>query len=317
MKGSNYLDLLAKTNEVVMDKTGTLTQGVFEVNKIHLKNKEEPQRILDIVNAVESHTTHPVASALKRYIGDVLKEISVNNLEEIPGMGLRAFVDDKEILAGNFKLLDKFGIQYDDDIAAIPFTIVAISYDKEYQGYITISDKIKEDAVSAIQQLKLMHVNTTMLSGDRKKVVEYVARELNIDKAYGELLPEEKMNKLKEIKNENNTVAFVGDGVNDAPVIALSDVGLAMGGLGSDATIETADVIIQDDRPSRIPKAIKIGKATKNIIWQNIVLALGIKLIVMTLSAFGYASMWAAVFADVGVAMLAVLNATRIQYKKF
>lgn len=317
VKGSNYLDLLAKTNEVVMDKTGTLTEGVFEVNKIHFKNTEETSRILDIVNAVESHTTHPVASALKKYIGEVSKEISVNNLDEIPGMGLRAFVDEKEVLAGNFKLLDKFGIQYDDDIAAIPFTIVAISYDKEYKGYITISDKIKEDAVSAIQQLKLMHVNTTMLSGDRKNVVEYVARELNIDKAYGELLPEEKMNKLKEIKNENNTVAFVGDGVNDAPVIALSDVGLAMGGLGSDATIETADVIIQDDKPSKIPKAIKIGKATKNIIWQNIVLALGIKLIVMTLSAFGYASMWAAVFADVGVALLAVLNATRVQYKKF
>lgn len=317
VKGSNYLDLLAKTNEVVMDKTGTLTEGVFEVNEIKFKNLSDEHKILSIVNAVESHSTHPVASALRNYIGDVSKAIEVEQLEEVPGMGLRAFVDGKEILVGNFKLLDKFGIAYNDNTSAIPFTIVAISYNKEYQGYITISDKIKEDAKNTVEQLKNINVYTTMLSGDRKNVVAYVAQKLNIDKAYGELLPEEKMNKLKEIKTENNTIAFVGDGVNDAPVIALSDVGIAMGGLGSDATIETADVIIQDDKPSKIPKAIKIGKATKHIIWQNIVLALGIKIIVMTLSAFGYASMWAAVFADVGVALLAVLNATRVQYKRF
>lgn len=317
VKGSNYLDLLGKTNNVVLDKTGTLTQGVFEVNEVRLKNFQDTDDLLEMINALESKSTHPIASAIHQYVGDVSTKIQVENLEEIPGYGLRAFIDGKELLAGNFKLLDKFNVAHNDDISSVPFTIVAIGYDKQYRGYITISDKIKEDAKRTIQELSLMKVATTMLSGDRKEVVDYVAKELQISNAYSELLPEDKMDKVREIKQENNTLVFVGDGVNDAPVIALSDVGIAMGGLGSDAAIETADVIIQDDKPSKIPKAIKIGKVTKNIIWQNITMALGIKIIVMVLSAFGYASMWAAVFADVGVALLAVLNATRIQYKRF
>src|SRR5690606_34996406 len=232
---------------------------------------------------------------------------------EIPGHGLRSIIEGKELLIGNFKLLDKFGITYDTDPKTIVYTTLTVAYDHHYIGYITIADQIKEDAQKTIDQLNKLQVHTTMLSGDKSTVVAHVAQELGIKNYYGDLLPEDKVNKVKEIKSRNQPVAFVGDGVNDAPVVALSDVGIAMGGLGSDATIETADVVIQDDKPSKLPIAIHIGKKTKSIVWQNITLAFVVKAIVLILGAGGLATMWEAVFADVGVSLLAILNAVRIQ----
>jgi Cd2+/Zn2+-exporting ATPase len=213
--------------------------------------------------------------------------------------------------------MDKFNIAYDIDPASIVYTLIAIAYDKKFVGYLTIADSIKEDAQITIDKLKALGVKTTMLSGDKSTVVKFVADKLGITNAYGDLLPEDKVNKVKELIAKNETVCFVGDGVNDAPVVALSNVGIAMGGLGSDATIETADVVIQDDMPSKIPMAINIGKQTKKIVWQNIILAFVVKAIVLILGAGGLATMWEAVFADVGVALLAILNAVRIQRMKF
>ncbi len=213
--------------------------------------------------------------------------------------------------------MDKFSITYDIDPSSIVYTLIAVAYDKKFVGYLTIADSIKEDAQITIDKLKALGVKTTMLSGDKNTVVQFVAKTLGITNAFGDLLPEDKVNKVKEIIAKNETVAFVGDGVNDAPVVALSNVGIAMGGLGSDATIETADVVIQDDMPSKIPMAINIGKQTKKIVWQNITLAFAVKAIVLVLGAGGLATMWEAVFADVGVALLAILNAVRIQRMKF
>ncbi|MBK8828169.1 MAG: cadmium-translocating P-type ATPase [Saprospiraceae bacterium] len=316
-KGSNFLDIIANIQNVVMDKTGTMTEGVFKVQDVVLKSDHNKDEILQMVNAVESQSTHPVATAIHQYVGKVDSNIKLENVEEISGHGLKAMVNGKELLVGNFKLMDKFSIAHEVDSNSIVYTIIAIAYDKKFVGYITIADIIKEDAQLAIDRLKALGVKTTMLSGDKSNVVQFVAKSLGIINAYGDLLPEDKVNKVKEIKAKNETVAFVGDGVNDAPVVALSDVGIAMGGLGSDATIETADVVIQDDMPSKIPMAINIGKQTKKIVWQNISLAFGVKAIVLILGAGGLATMWEAVFADVGVALLAILNAVRIQKMKF
>ena len=233
------------------------------------------------------------------------------------GHGLKASANGKELLVGNFKLMDKFSIKYDIDPSSIVYTLIAVAYDNNFVGYLTIADSIKEDAQLTIDKLKALGIKTTMLSGDKNNVVQFVAQKLGITNAFGDLLPEDKVNKVKEIIAKNETVAFVGDGVNDAPVVALSNVGVAMGGLGSDATIETADVVIQDDKPSKIPMAINIGKQTKKIVWQNITLAFVVKAIVLVLGAGGLATMWEAVFADVGVALLAILNAVRIQRMKF
>lgn len=317
IKGSNFLDVLATIKNVVMDKTGTMTEGVFEVQEVVFKPEFNKDEILKLVNTLESHSTHPVATAIHQYVGPVDHSIQLQNTEEIAGHGLKSTVDKKELLVGNFKLMNKFGIKYDVDHSSIVYTTIAVAYDKKFVGYITIADSIKSDAQLAINNLHKASIKTTMLSGDKNTVVQYVAKELGIDRAYGDLLPEDKVTKVKEIKANNETVAFVGDGVNDAPVVALSDVGIAMGGLGSDATIETADVVIQDDKPSKIPMAINIGKATKKIVWQNIGLAFGVKAIVLILGAGGLATMWEAVFADVGVALLAILNAVRIQRMKF
>ena len=316
-KGSNFLDIIANIQNVVMDKTGTMTEGVFKVQDVVLKSDHNKDEILQMVNAVESQSTHPVATAIHQYVGKVDSNIKLENVEEISGHGLKAMVNGKELLVGNFKLMDKFSIAHEVDSNSIVYTIIAIAYDKKFVGYITIADIIKEDAQLAIVRLKALGVKTTMLSGDKSNVVQFVAKSLGIANAYGDLLPEDKVSKVKEIKAKNETVAFVGDGVNDAPVVALSDVGIAMGGLGSDATIETADVVIQDDMPSKIPMAINIGKQTKKIVWQNISLAFGVKAIVLILGAGGLATMWEAVFADVGVALLAILNAVRIQKMKF
>jgi len=316
-KGSNFLDIIANIQNVVMDKTGTMTEGVFKVQDVVLKSDHNKDEILQMVNAVESQSTHPVATAIHQYVGKVDSNIKLENVEEISGHGLKAMVNGKELLVGNFKLMDKFSIAHEVDSNSIVYTIIAIAYDKKFVGYITIADIIKEDAQLTIVRLKALGVKTTMLSGDKSNVVQFVAKSLGIINAYGDLLPEDKVSKVKEIKAKNETVAFVGDGVNDAPVVALSDVGIAMGGLGSDATIETADVVIQDDMPSKIPMAINIGKQTKKIVWQNISLAFGVKAIVLILGAGGLATMWEAVFADVGVALLAILNAVRIQKMKF
>ncbi|MGX9987471.1 heavy metal translocating P-type ATPase [Soonwooa purpurea] len=316
-KGSNFLDALSDIQNVVMDKTGTMTEGVFKVQEVNFNPEFDKAEILELVNILESHSTHPVATAIHEYVGKPNNEIQLENTEEIAGHGLKSTVNGKDLLVGNFKLMDKFGIPYDLDPNSIVYTTIAVAYDSKFVGYITIADSIKEDAQETITLLHKLNVNATMLSGDKSTVVKYVAEQLGIDNAFGDLLPEDKVNRVKEIKAKGESVAFVGDGVNDAPVVALSDVGIAMGGLGSDATIETADVVIQDDKPSKIPMAINIGKQTKKIVWQNIGLAFGVKAIVLVLGAGGLATMWEAVFADVGVALLAILNAVRIQRMKF
>lgn len=296
-----------------MDKTGTMTEGVFKVQEVNIKLEFDKDELLKMVNALESKSTHPVATAIHDYVGKIDQSLDLKNTEEIAGHGLKANTKGKELLVGNFKLMDKFSIQYDIDPSEIIYTVIAIAYDGKFAGYITIADNIKEDAKQTVERLHSLNVKATMLSGDKSTVVKFVAQHLGIDNAFGDLLPEDKVNKLKEIKSRNETVAFVGDGVNDAPVVALSDVGIAMGGLGSDATIQTADVVIQDDKPSKIPMAINIGKQTRKIVWQNIILAFAVKGVVLILGAGGLATMWEAVFADVGVALLAILNAVRIQ----
>lgn len=316
-KGSNFLDTLATIQHVVMDKTGTMTEGIFQVQEVNFNSDFDQAVILKMVNALESKSTHPVATAIHQYVGEVDPNLRLDQVEEIGGHGLKAVVGGKQLLVGNFKLMDRFNIRYDIDPATIVYTVIAVAYDGQFVGYITIADSIKADALDTIKQLHKLNVKATMLSGDKSTVVRYVADQLGIDQAFGDLLPEDKVNKLKEIKAQHQRVAFVGDGVNDAPVVALSDVGIAMGGLGSDATIETADVVIQDDKPSKIPVAIRIGKQTKRVVWQNITLAFVIKGIVLILGAGGIATMWEAVFADVGVSLIAILNAVRIQKMKF
>ena len=324
IKGSNFLDTLSNIQNVVMDKTGTITEGVFKVQEVVFDPAFNKDEMLKMVNILESHSTHPVAAAIHEYVGKPDNAIRLENTTEIAGHGLKSTVyqptgqaDGKELLVGNFKLMNKFGIPYDLDPNSIANTTIAVAYDHEFVGYISIADIIKEDARQTIVQLNELNIKTTMLSGDKSTVVSNVAEQIGIDDAFGDLLPEDKINRIKEFKAKNESVAFVGDGVNDAPVIALSDVGIAMGGLGSDATIESADVVIQDDKLSKIPMAINIGKQTKKIVWQNIGLAFGVKGIVLILGAGGLASMWEAVFADVGVALLAILNAVRIQRMKF
>lgn len=316
-KGSNFLDAIATIQNVVMDKTGTMTEGVFKLQKVVFDPQFDEKEILQMVNALESQSTHPVATAIHEYVGKIDTSIKLEDVEEFSGQGLKAIINGKSLLAGNFKLMNTFSIPYDVDPNSIVYTVIAVAYDKKFAGYLTIADSIKEDAQITIDKLKAFNIKTTMLSGDKNTVVQFVAQKLRITNAFGDLLPEDKVNKVKEIKAKNETVAFVGDGVNDAPVIALSDVGIAMGGLGSDAAIETADLVIQDDKPSKIAMAISIGKQTKKIVWQNITLAFVVKAAVLILGAGGLATMWEAVFADVGVALLAILNAVRIQRMKF
>lgn len=316
-KGSNFLDSISTIQNVVMDKTGTMTEGVFKVQEVLISEDFDKEEILKLVNVLESQSTHPVATAIHNHVGKIDATIELKNVQEISGHGLKAEINGKELHVGNFKLMDKFGIKYYLDPNSVVYTTIAIAYDQKFAGYLTIADEIKEDAQETVKKLKALGVKVTMLSGDKTNVVQFVADKLGITNAFGDLLPEDKVNKLNEIKAKKETVAFVGDGVNDAPVIALSTVGIAMGGLGSDATIETADIVIQDDKPSKIPMAINIGKQTKKIVWQNITLAFVVKAFVLILGAGGLATMWEAVFADVGVALLAILNAVRIQKMKF
>ena len=316
VKGSNFLDIMATIQVVVMDKTGTLTKGVFKVQKVIAVDISEAD-LVKFTAALETKSTHPVGTAIIEYAKGTEKNATVTEVEEIAGHGLKGKVDGNEILAGNVKLMKKFNISYDAEIDNTPFTIIVIAINQKYSGYFLIADEIKEDAKQAIESLHRINVKTVMLSGDKQAVVDAVAKELNIDQAYGDLLPENKVEKVEELKSENLKIAFVGDGVNDAPVVALADAGIAMGGLGSDATIETADIVIQNDQPYKIFTAINIGKKTKQIVYQNIGLAFAVKAIVLVLGAGGLATMWEAVFADVGVALLAILNAVRIQRMKF
>ena len=315
-KGSNFLDVMTQVNTVVMDKTGTLTEGVFKVQEIVTKDITE-QDLLKLTAAIESQSTHPIGLAVIEHSGqDATAGMSISDVEEISGHGLKGTIDGKEVMAGNTKLMKKFNIDYPLEIDHIVYTIVVVAVDKKYRGHITIADKIREDAAKAVSDLHALHIKTVMLSGDKQSVVDEVAKKLGIDNAYGDLLPESKVKKVQALKDEGKRIAFVGDGVNDAPVVALADAGIAMGGLGSDATIETADIVIQNDQPSKIVTAIKIGKLTKNIVWQNIIMAMVVKVIVLSLGAGGIATLWEAVIADVGVALLAILNAVRIQRMK-
>lgn len=317
-KGSNFLDLMTKVDTVVMDKTGTLTKGVFEVQEVVTESLDK-NKLLELVAVLESNSTHPIAEAIVKYANIKNGKLKATEVEEISGHGMKARVGKHEVLAGNLRLLEKFAIRYDAQLKSNTETIVVIAINGKYEGYITIADTIKDDAKEAISALHRIKKVTEiiMLSGDKQPVVDKIANQLGIAKAIGELLPEDKIREVEKLKEQGRTVAFIGDGINDAPVITLSDVGLAMGGLGSDAAIETADVVIQTDQPSKIATAIQIGNATNKIIWQNIGLALGVKILVLILGAMGMATMWEAVIADVGVALLAILNAVRIQKMSF
>lgn len=311
-KGSNFLDVMSKVNTVVMDKTGTLTQGTFEVQKVRSTALPDTQ-FLSLLAALESASSHPISAAICRYANAHASAVQASNVTEIPGFGLEGTVDGKQILVGSLKLMWKSAVSYNPSLENIPETIAAMAVDNQFAGYVTIADAIKPDARLAIDQLKAKKVHVVMLSGDKQSVVAHVAQQLGIEEYYGDLLPKDKVRHLERLKSTGQTVAFVGDGVNDAPVIAVSDAGIAMGALGSDATIETADVVIQNDQPSKIATAMRVGQLTRNTVWQNITLALVVKVIVLILGAGGLATLWEAVIADVGVALLAIFNAVRIQ----
>ena len=315
-KGGNYLDAVTKINTVVFDKTGTLTKGTFEVQFCNCESGVSEEELIRMIASVESSSTHPIAKAVVNYAGQRDIELSsVTDSKEYAGLGLEAAVNGIQVLAGNGRLLSKFQIEYPPELLSITDTIVVCAIGNKYAGYLLLSDSLKEDAKIAIQNLKALGIqNIQILSGDKQSIVSNFAEKLGISEAYGDLLPDGKVKHLEELRQHmENQVAFVGDGMNDAPVLALSNVGIAMGGLGSDAAIETADVVIQTDQPSKVAEAIKVGKLTRRIVWQNISLAFGVKLLVLILGAGGLATLWEAVFADVGVALIAIMNAVRIQ----
>ena len=315
-KGGNYLDAVTKINTVVFDKTGTLTKGTFEVQFCNCESGVSEEELIRMIASVESSSTHPIAKAVVNYAGQRDIELSsVTDSKEYAGLGLEAAVNGIQVLAGNGRLLSKFQIEYPPELLSITDTIVVCAIGNKYAGYLLLSDSLKEDAKIAIQNLKALGIqNIQILSGDKQSIVSNFAEKLGISEAYGDLLPDGKVKHLEELRQHTeNQVAFVGDGMNDAPVLALSNVGIAMGGLGSNAAIETADVVIQTDQPSKVAEAIKVGKLTRRIVWQNISLAFGVKLLVLILGAGGLATLWEAVFADVGVALIAIMNAVRIQ----
>lgn len=317
VKGSNYLEALSKTECVVFDKTGTLTQGVFEVNAVH-HNKLEEQKLLEYAALAESASSHPISKSIQKACGKRLDLSKVQNIREISGQGITAVVDGRQIACGNKKLMDRLGVEYID--CHKTGTIIHMAIDGEYAGHIVISDIIKPTSKQAIAQLKKCGVKkTVMLTGDAKPVAEHVAKTLGVDEFYAEQLPADKVNnveKLLEKKSKGKKLAFAGDGINDAPVLSRADIGIAMGAMGSDAAIEAADVVLMDDDPLKIPKAIRISRKCLGIVYQNIVFAIGVKLICLVLGAFGIANMWLAIFADVGVMIIAVLNAIRALFVK-
>ena len=313
VKGSNYLEALANTEIVVCDKTGTLTEGIFEVQKVNPigYSKED---LLRYTSYAENYSNHPIALSIKEAYGKTINEKQVTKTKELKGQGIIAKVESKEVLVGNEKLMIEYNIDYikSNDIG----TVIYIAIDKTFAGTIIISDKIKEDAYKAIKEFRENNVKKiVMLTGDREEISKNVSKELKLDKYYAELLPQDKVKKVESLmkeKSESGKLVFIGDGINDAPVLALSDIGVAMGGLGSDAAIEAADIVIMTDEPSKLANAIKISKKTMQIVKENIIFAITVKILVLLLSAVGIATMWAAVFADVGVSVIAIINALRI-----
>ena len=315
-KGGNYLDAITKINTVVFDKTGTLTKGTFEVQECKSASGISEKELIGMVASVESDSTHPIAKAIVNYAKlQNVELLPVTGTKEFAGFGLEAMINGTPVWVGNCRLLSKFNIEYPAELLQITDTIVVCAIGTDYAGYLLLADALKDDAKKAIDDLKMLHIkNIQILSGDKQSIVTNFAEKLGITSAYGDLLPEGKVRHLEELRQDGtNQIAFVGDGMNDAPVLALSHVGIAMGGLGSDAAIETADVVVQTDQPSKVAEAIKVGKLTRRIIWQNVSLAFGVKLLVLILGAGGIATLWEAVFADVGVALLAIMNAVRIQ----
>ena len=315
VKGSNFMEVLSNVDQVVFDKTGTLTKGTFEVTAIHSNGLSEKE-LLHIASHVERYSTHPIADSPRKAYPNEKDSCEVKDIEEISGYGISARVNGDLVYVGNSKLMDKFNIEW--KACEKTGTIIHVAINNEYQGHIVISDTIKENSKKAIIDLKKNNINKTiMLTGDSKKVGENVAKILNLDEFYSELLPQDKVKILEDIlqkKNENEKIAFVGDGINDAPALTRADIGIAMGAMGSDAAIEAADVILMDDDPAKIPTALKISKKCLKIVKENIYFSIGVKILVLILGAFGLASMWAAIFADVGVTVIAVLNAMRCMY---
>lgn len=318
-KGGNYLEAITRVNTVAFDKTGTLTTGKFSVTAVESPIIDR-QVMLALMGAAEYDSSHPLAKALVDYVSSIGISIpKATSMKERAGYGTIAVVEGKTVMAGNLKLLKSESLTYPAALDSLPGTIIACAIDGKYVGYVILADTIKPDAADTVHELNAMGIkDVVMLSGDKKEIVAEYATSLGINEAHGELLPQDKAEYVERVAaTPGKKIAFVGDGMNDAPVLALSDVGVAMGGLGSDAAIESADVVIQTDQPSRIATAIKIGRTTHTIITENIVGAIGIKVLILTLGAFGYASLWAAVFADVGVALLAVMNSMRIMWKKY
>ena len=317
IKGSNYLEALSNLETVVFDKTGTLTEGVFKVQKINSIGISE-EELLQIAAYAEWYSNHPIAKSVKQEYSKNVEEVKIKNVKEITGKGILASIDEKQVLIGNEKLMQEYNINYEKSKEV--GTILYIAIDNVFSGTILISDKIKDDSVKCIELIKTNGIKQTiMLTGDKKEIAENISKEVGIDTVHSELLPDEKVHKMEELlknKTQNKKIAFVGDGINDAPVLALADIGIAMGGLGSDSAIEAADIVIMTDEPSKISTAIKISKKTMKIVRENIIFAITIKIIVLILSALGIATMWEAVFADVGVAIIAILNSLRMLNKK-
>lgn len=313
-KGASFLDTMTKVNTVVMDKTGTVTKGVFKIKEIVNNSAFAEAEFMQYLLAIEEQSTHPIAKAVLEYKAEGTA-FEATQVSEVAGKGLKGTVNGKTVLIGNKALMTANGIEVPAKTKTIVESIVLVAINGKFSGYVTLADELKEDSHDAIKQIRKSGVSKIiMLSGDKDSITQKVAQELSIDWAKGGLLPEDKLNEVEALKKHSNTkIAFIGDGINDAPVLAASDVGMAMGGLGSDVAIEAADVIIQTDQPSKIARAITIGRSTRKIVWQNIILAFGIKAIVLILGAGGLATMWEAVFADVGVALLAILNAIRLQ----
>jgi len=315
-KGSNYLDAIRSVDTVAMDKTGTLTKGQFEVQTIETVIDQET--FLSYLRCMELSSSHPIASAIVAFTKYKARDLSSNYLEEIAGHGLKGEVESETILVGNSRLLRKFNIDYDRRIDEIPETVVVVARGNKYIGHVVVADTVKEDSIDAIIALKKLEISKiVVLSGDKQGVVDRVISQLQIDIGKGGLLPSDKVAEVQELINQGRKVAFVGDGINDAPVIAQAHVGVAMGGLGSDVAIETADIVIQTDQPSKIATAIQISRSTNRVVWQNILLAFGVKIVVLGLGAAGLANLWEAIIADVGVALIAILNAYRIQRMNF
>jgi len=314
-KGASFLDEMTKVTTVVMDKTGTVTKGVFKIKNVVVNNGSLSEaEMMKYLMAMEEQSTHPIAKAIMEYKADG-EDFQATEVTEVAGKGLKGMVNGKTVLVGNKPLMTSNNIEVPSETDNIVESIVMVSIDGKFAGYVIIADELKEDAHEAIKQIRESGISKIiMLSGDKDSITQQVAKEMGVDWAKGGLLPEDKLAEVEKLMAEtDNKVAFIGDGINDAPVLAASDVGIAMGGLGSDVAIETADVIIQTDQPSKIARAIKIGRSTRKIVWQNIGLAFGVKAVVLVLGAGGLATMWEAVFADVGVALLAILNAVRLQ----